>query len=545
MHFDEDNIGISIESFSKWISVLCVVDFDVDIGQIVKESFPYNSISESDELTIAQDSFPPSSVMDNLSDTTFFTKFCLSLSHVGENVEHFAYIYHHQEANPKRPRGYDQKSIVMLSALPFLPEFLKIVTFFGKIFWEEKDIDYRFLLENFALMVSEWPSPDALYDTSKVILPVFAKAFEINTKRVNDVFITNPTELPISFGFTSMISTCSVFGSNFQRLCRLNVGVLSGISMFPSIFSVINHLWFIFELLLTNQPILVVGNSPEYVSNVVILLSELLQPLPFPGILKPFVTAGSTLFHDPTISFQQGLYGCSNVMLAEWFSHVLYLSPPDNPKGPLLSEAVLVSTYRPTLNPDKSLIAEINRLLLHSPSTAERLLRSSFSNFMRKFLKPFGHCFELPKPNAKPELFFSSPPSATSFSEKQFNTYLEKNYKNGFEAGISWKNLKKIYKMFCDGINFAKILELQSKLITKEMIYEQHRMNIIKTDISGFMSTLSEIKLVQVVVQIQKLLKTIDSSDVDMINALEKHYEVILSYLPDDTRESILLSKRL
>jgi hypothetical protein len=61
----------------------------------------------------------------------------------------FGYVYFKQIKDPKNPRGYSQKSLVLLSPLPFIDLFKNIVDFLGRAYFE--DVDQQISLDFLAV----------------------------------------------------------------------------------------------------------------------------------------------------------------------------------------------------------------------------------------------------------------------------------------------------------------------------------------------------------------------------------------------------------
>lgn len=56
----------------------------------------------------------------------------------------YGYVYFKQIKDPKNPRGYSQKSLVMLSPLPLVDFYKNVVDHLGKVYFETPD-DYNTL----------------------------------------------------------------------------------------------------------------------------------------------------------------------------------------------------------------------------------------------------------------------------------------------------------------------------------------------------------------------------------------------------------------
>ncbi|ORC92079.1 putative Afi1 domain-containing protein [Trypanosoma theileri] len=73
-----------------------------------------------------------------------------------------------------------------------------------------------------------------------------------------------------------------------------SVNIFSEFDIHATLFPHLNRLWKIWELLITGEPLCVVGSSVGHVSAACLCLCSLLAPLSFTGVLRPYVTINNS-----------------------------------------------------------------------------------------------------------------------------------------------------------------------------------------------------------------------------------------------------------
>lgn len=74
-----------------------------------------------------------------------------------------------QKKNELNPRGYEQKSFIVLTRLPFLTFFEKMVDFLVCRLFSRTDLEVRTGLESITTQIENWPLPEPL---TSYILPI-------------------------------------------------------------------------------------------------------------------------------------------------------------------------------------------------------------------------------------------------------------------------------------------------------------------------------------------------------------------------------------
>ncbi|KAJ3026619.1 UNVERIFIED_CONTAM: Protein dennd6a [Siphonaria sp. JEL0065] len=136
------DFGFNVHDLRRWVTAICVVTFDLDIGPALEYIYPPIELSEAELKTICFSSFPDSNSTSHLGDTSFSFRFRqgpeiskiysggnpskrneyasvglgLSASTVSELVSRSSPVSPTpQKPDPTIRRGYFQKSLVVLS----------------------------------------------------------------------------------------------------------------------------------------------------------------------------------------------------------------------------------------------------------------------------------------------------------------------------------------------------------------------------------------------------------------------------------------------
>lgn len=135
---------------SDWIHCVCVVDFDLSIGQVLEYVYPPTALLHENERTnICYMAFPDSN-SSSLGDTKFhiscrttnpltatqraYNRDCQQ--HLKADDGHYwGYVYFRQVKDANIKRGYFQKSFVILTRLPFHNLFYELVQRFAPAFF--------------------------------------------------------------------------------------------------------------------------------------------------------------------------------------------------------------------------------------------------------------------------------------------------------------------------------------------------------------------------------------------------------------------------
>jgi len=173
----------------KWIKAICVAKFDHEIGMIVEKTAPAKALTDKEASTIAMLSFPESNCSENEWEHTFFYRFrrdtkasSLENKAAEEHEYLFGYAYYIQRKDVLQPRGYLQRSFVIITPFYFSCFYLNLVQLIGRTYFNTSKIGFLkvFLLLTFKEVYENtltWPS---LYPGANCRFHVLAKEFKVN-----------------------------------------------------------------------------------------------------------------------------------------------------------------------------------------------------------------------------------------------------------------------------------------------------------------------------------------------------------------------------
>ena len=78
--------------------------------------------------------------------------------------------------------------------------------------------------------------------------------------------------------------------------CASRVSNLDGINVYEAFGGIVPHLWLLWELVLTAEPLLVYGSDPAHASDAAFAALSLVAPLEYSGDVQPFYTVQDETF---------------------------------------------------------------------------------------------------------------------------------------------------------------------------------------------------------------------------------------------------------
>uniref|UniRef100_A0A8C3B9H0 DENN domain containing 6B n=1 Tax=Cairina moschata TaxID=8855 RepID=A0A8C3B9H0_CAIMO len=160
--------------FSAWLECVCVVTFDLELGQAMELVYPYDfRLTEKEKTSICYLSFPDS-YSGGLGDTQFSFRLRQSggqrtahyeddgeynreapLTLQRESAHYFGYVYFRQVKDSSMKRGYFQKSLVLVSRLPYVNLFQSLLQLIAPEYFDKLEP----CLEAVCNEIDQWPPP--------------------------------------------------------------------------------------------------------------------------------------------------------------------------------------------------------------------------------------------------------------------------------------------------------------------------------------------------------------------------------------------------
>ena len=256
-----------------------------------------------------------------------------------QSHQQFGYVSFRQRKDASNPRGYFQKSVVVLSALPCLSLFSRVVASISEAYhaygasavegacttisrWVSPHPGRRvtlpllgtMLVDVLPLFASMSPSHEGEKEGSLALLPT-AKGADGKAARQftfasapgatsTSTSAAAPLQRPTSpTGLVSPSSSSISLSSLFSSIHHSHSSWFHSINLFTTFRSHVHNLWFLWELTLTGCPLLLLSRSPSACSDSVLALLSLISPVLYRGDYRPYFT-----IYDPDFRHYQSLH---------------------------------------------------------------------------------------------------------------------------------------------------------------------------------------------------------------------------------------------
>ena len=167
------------EESYKWLEAITTVRFDLEEGQMVDYIFPPLTYPDKFNKLIGYFSFPDSYVFP--PEGELFYTFQL----VFEGDPLYCYSHFTQKKDPTNPRGYFQKSVVLVSKLRLVKIFKVVLKEINKLYFARGEDES--VLEECFLSINNNESPLTLIKPfEKFIVKLMEQEIKVRFKRVFD-----------------------------------------------------------------------------------------------------------------------------------------------------------------------------------------------------------------------------------------------------------------------------------------------------------------------------------------------------------------------
>jgi len=337
------NVNWDVRAFRRWITCLCDVNFDLELGQALEMVYPPTLLSEAEQKNISFSAFPDSNSSSHLGDTvfTFRIRSASALAKLpvfatrgsmhklsdigrtyspnsfvsspavpvdpmtflspfssgkegGEDEEgcRFGYVFFRQEKDEQLRRGFFQKSLVLLSPHPFHGLFSEMVKNIGSKYFDvvnacrrrgESEVAIqeiaRTILDAACAEVASWPPPPTPWDFMDKPVGTWQSVPMEYSFMQQKLHVGFPAQ-PNQPMFQGVPTTSLPTPMPPLRPCRL----------YDFMHTHLEVLWMLYELVLLCEPILVQGDSPRSCGEAVWTMVEMIKPLSYAGEWRPYFT---------------------------------------------------------------------------------------------------------------------------------------------------------------------------------------------------------------------------------------------------------------
>uniref|UniRef100_A0A4W6FWL4 DENN/MADD domain containing 6Aa n=1 Tax=Lates calcarifer TaxID=8187 RepID=A0A4W6FWL4_LATCA len=443
----EEALLLPWDRFSAWLHCICVVGFDLELGQAVEgqKQTKSNLVTVSFQKTsICYLSFPDSN-SGCLGDTQFCFRFrqgsnrksslgcflettdrdappCLKR----EQGHYYGYVYFRQVRDKSLKRGYFQKSLVLISKLPYVTFFHSLLKIMAPEYFEKQEP----CLEAACNDIDRWPTP---HPGRILTLPIMGVVIKVNThihklnrwRPLGDVFV---------FQSDSLVS--------------IVLPTIHEVDLFRCFYPVFFHIQMLWELVLLGEALVVMAPSPAESSDTVLALVSCISPLRYCSDFRPYFTIHDSEFKEYTTRTQAPpsvILGVTNPFFAKTLQHWPHIIRIGDMKQAgemakqmkvkklknlktLDSKPGVYTAYKPYLNKDEEIIKQLQKGVQQKrPSAAQNaILRRYFLELTQSFIIPLERYVASLMPLQKSISPWKSPPQLRPFIQQDFMKTLEK-----------------------------------------------------------------------------------------------------------------------
>uniref|UniRef100_A0A7N8WN48 UDENN domain-containing protein n=1 Tax=Mastacembelus armatus TaxID=205130 RepID=A0A7N8WN48_9TELE len=518
--------------FSSWLECVCVVTFDLELGQAIELVYPQDvKLTEKEGRGHMVCYFPGC-----LGDTQFSFRLRQSVGRrtsrftedvynrdapvtLQREVSHFfGYVYFRQVKDVSVKRGYFQKSLVLVSRLPYTHLFHSLLQIIAPEFFEKLEP----CLEAVCNEIDQWPSP---IPGLTLNLPVMGVVLQVRSA----LLFFSPTLLP----------------------------TIHELDLFRCFQSVLIHLQMLWELMLLGEPVVVMAPSPNVSSETVLALVSSISPLKFCCDFRPYFTIHDSEFREYTTRTQAPasvILGVTNPFFIKTFQtwpHIIRLGEtkmagdlPKQVKVKKLSKLKTLDTkpgiytaYKTFLHKDKILIKRLLKGIQRKrPSEVQSaILRRHLLELTQSFIIPLERYMASQMPLQRSVTPWKTPPQIRPFSQDEFMSTLD-------HTGPQLTSVLKgdwmgLYRKFFRSPNFDGWYRHRHKEMTQKL-ESLHLEVICNADLLGWTKDKSEVEIVDLILKLrEKLIKArrqqLQVKD-GVLDKLEAFITSIISSLPED-----------
>ncbi|XP_039181285.1 protein DENND6B isoform X1 [Crotalus tigris] len=539
---------------SAWLECVCAVTFDLELGQALERIYPpEGSLTEKERTSVCYLAFPDS-YSGSLGDTQFSFRFRRSAGRRGaaegerrcsreappglqpEPAHLFGYVFFRQVRDRSVQRGYFQKSLVLVTRLPYVNLFHSLLHLIAPEYFEKLDP----CLEAVCSEIDQWPPP---VPGQTLNLPVMGVVIQVRIPSRGDKPGSCPPAKPLIR--ESLLPAPLVLPS------------VAELDLFRCFQSVLVHIQLLWELVLLGEPLVVVAPSPAVSSEVVLALVSCLAPLKYCCDFRPYFTIHDSEFKEYTTRTQgppSVLLGVTNPffikMLQHW-PHILRLGElwmaGDLPKQVKLKKLAklktldtkpgLYTSYRTFLHKDKTLIKRLLKgIQKKRPSEAQSaLLRRQLLELTQSFIIPLEHYMASLMPLQRTITPWKTPPRIRPFHQEDFLKSLEHT---GPQLTCVLKgDWLGLYRRFFKSPNFKGWFRQRHREM-RHKLEALHLEAIAEANVRAWMVDKSEAEAVDLVLKLREKLVQARSRGLpareETLQRVCQHITVVVRSLPED-----------
>ncbi|XP_049740711.1 protein DENND6B isoform X2 [Elephas maximus indicus] len=540
--------------FSAWLECVCVVTFDLELGQALELVYPSDfRLTDKEKSSICYLSFP-----DSHSGCLGDTQFSFRIRHSGgprspwhaddghyssgapvslqrEPAHYFGYVYFRQVKDSSMKRGYFQKSLVLVSRLPFVRLFQALLSLVAPEYFDK----LAPCLEAVCNEIDQWPAPTP---GRTLNLPVMGVVIQVHIPARVDQPETSPPK------------QCSQENLLPAPVVLTSVHELDLFRCLQPVLTQVQTLW---ELMLLGEPLVILAPSPSVSSEMVLALTSCLRPLKFCCDYRPYFTIHDSEFKEFTTRTQAPpnvVLGVTNpffIKTLQHWPHILRIGEPkmsgDLPKQVKLKKPSRLKTldtkpglytaYTAYLHRDKALLKRLLKGMQKKRPVdmQSALLRRHLLELTQSFIFPLEHYMTSLMPLQKSITPWKTPPQIRPFRQDDFLRSLE-------HAGPQLTCILKgdwlgLYRRFFKSPHFDGWYRQRHKEMAQKL-EALHLEAICQANIEAWIKDKSEVEVVDLVLKLrEKLVRAQDHQlpvKEETLQRTQLYIQMVIGSLPKD-----------
>ncbi|KAG7199940.1 hypothetical protein KM043_014376 [Ampulex compressa] len=525
--YTKDETCAKWEHFHSWVHCICIVTFDLELGQAIEAIYPdHVRLSEQERSNVCYLAFPDSN-SGCMGDTQYHS----------DKDYYWGYVYFRQVRNRALPRGYFQKSIVIITKLPFVNLFGELCALVAPEFFDTGCT----VMEAVVQEIDKWPYP---IPGQVVNLPLMGVVFQ--------TYIPNQ-----NYKATVPTIPAMEYAPNINTTRRLILTSAHEGDMFRSLASVVSYVHLLWELVLLSEPIVVMAGSPTGCSEMVQALVAMIAPLKYCADHRPYFTIHDSEFKEYTMDAPAPpavILGVTNPFFAKTLQHWPHIirinngSSNENQKCKIKksenlkvldSKPGVYTQYKPFLQKDKTILKKLLRgIQTKRPGEAQTaLLKRHLIELTESFMIPLERYMASLMPLQKNISPFKATPAPELFNPDDFLATLSTAGPQ-LTTGIKgdWVGL---YRRFFRSPNFSGWFHTRNtELIQKLQVIQLEALS--QADLKTWVQGKQEVEVIDMILRIRQKLKRSYTDHVPIGNSirtkLQERINDITHTLPDDLK---------
>uniref|UniRef100_A0A672ZF98 DENN/MADD domain containing 6Aa n=1 Tax=Sphaeramia orbicularis TaxID=375764 RepID=A0A672ZF98_9TELE len=526
----EEALLLPWDRFSTWLHCICVVGFDLELGQAVeKTSICYLSFPDSNSgclgdtqfcFRFRQGSNRKSSLGCFLETTDRDAPPCLK-------GHYYGYVYFRQVRDKSLKRGYFQKSLVLISKLPYVTFYHSLLKILAPEYFEKQEP----CLEAACNDIDRWPTPQP----GRILtLPIMGVVIKVDQK----------------------MNACVCWFQS-DSLVSIVLPTIHEVDLFRCFYPVFFHIQMLWELVLLGEALVVMAPSPAESSDTVLALVSCISPLRYCSDFRPYFTIHDSEFKEYTTRTQAPpsvILGVTNPFFAKTLQHWPHIIRIGDMKQTgemakqmkvkklknlktLDSKPGVYTAYKPYLNKDEDIIKQLQKGVQQKrPSAAQNaILRRYFLELTQSFIIPLERYLASLMPLQKSISPWKSPPQLRPFIQQDFMKTLEK-------AGPQLTSRLKgdwigLYRHFLKSPNFDGWFRNRRREMTQKL-EALHLEALCEEDLQQRIQKHTEVEAVDLVLKLKDKLSQAEKEQMPVrpgtLAKLRAHIEAVILALPED-----------